>query len=875
MAMQNIFNILVDLKVIRSIDLPLVTQNDSVVFILEVMENGVAFDLTNTTTVSLAHTRKDGSVVVTQGTKVGNKATFELGTNETSVPGGVTAKAQFYDANGRVSTLSFSYQVILDPTGSGYIPSASEQTLIEIVLNDGPLIIASAQEAAVYANEQGDYALQVGTDNETRYLNAVSSVALRDSTYPIPSHGDTIRVTDISTSYRYVLGTGWVVTDVYNPTAIDNLNSQLASIVDQTKDKLSNELAVYKIANGLDTNGVVKDHNPKLINGVVNAEIKGAVGGVGDVEILIRGKNLFDNSKITKRLLINSTGALVNNKTFNLTEFIYLKAGAYRVQGIPNSIMSSIYDFFVVHDLNKVFYSNVQIPTTAPATFTMPIDGYLRTTVHDLDLNTFQLEKGTVTTTYEKGFTSRLTATLGKYEDGTAFKLNKISSTVFDEITRTNNGYIRTQRIDKDGVTQLAKPLIALESELGFKVTGSLFAKKDYEVTVISNIIPTTTLDYPLTYESRNVGIVEIVKEITEGLSDNKKLTETANNVAPHYEKFALEETVTTHAGGYAYSGFSSGAQIKGKEVYVVRNSPDHGTTTGLKSTLVAYIRGNDGGFTTKILALDYAQGDFRDPNITTEKSGERIMLKTTSYDLTTYKVWLYILDENLNVVGTPTLITTGFFGWGNSLITPTGKIITCAYGMSLPGGSGVYLFKSSGNINAVGTFSNAAEVLPPLSDKINEATIAYWGNKLVCISRSNTGNGYIATTTDLEGVTGWTYARTPFTINAPAIEPYIPKNEPFIACISTFETNINARRPAFVASVDLTNWTTPSYLVPSVKAGSGYASFVRNRYGYGVQWYEESMSGVVGTTLYFNDVDIYRYIGNLRALEYQMSILP
>lgn len=235
--MQNIFNILVDLKVIRSIDQPLVTQNDSVVFILEVMENGVAFDLTNTTTVSLAHSRRDGTVVVTQGTKVGNKATFELGTNETSVPGGVTAKAQFYDANGRVSTLSFSYQVGLDPTGSGYIPSASEQTLIEIVLNDGPLIIQSAEDAAAYANEQGDYALQVGTDNETRYLNAVSSVALRDSTYPTPSHGDTIRVTDTSTSYRYVLGIGWVVTDVYNPTAIDNLNSQLTDIGAEIGDK--------------------------------------------------------------------------------------------------------------------------------------------------------------------------------------------------------------------------------------------------------------------------------------------------------------------------------------------------------------------------------------------------------------------------------------------------------------------------------------------------------------------------------------------------------------------------------------------------------------------------------------------------------------
>lgn len=226
--MQNTFNVLVDLKVVKSVPQPLVTQNDSVVFILEVMENGVPFDLNDTTTVTLAHTRKDQSVVVTQGTKAGNKATFALGTNETSITGAVAAKAQFYDANGRVSSLSFTYQVGVDPTGRGYIPSVSEATLIEVVLNDGPLIIQSAEEAAAYANEQGDYALEVAAKNETRFLNAVSTVALRDSTYPTPSHGDTVRVTGTSTSYRYVLGTGWVVTDVYNSTAIDEVNQQLA-----------------------------------------------------------------------------------------------------------------------------------------------------------------------------------------------------------------------------------------------------------------------------------------------------------------------------------------------------------------------------------------------------------------------------------------------------------------------------------------------------------------------------------------------------------------------------------------------------------------------------------------------------------------------
>jgi len=188
MAMQNVFNILVDLKVARSIDQPLVTQNDSVVFILEVVENGVPFDLTDTTTVSLAHTRRDGTVVVTTGTTEGNKATFVLGTNETAVAGGVVAKAQFYDADGRVSTLSFGYTVGTDPTGSGYVPSESEATLIEIVLNDGPLIIQSAEEAAAYATAQGDYVetkrslIETFTGEQTNLQTQLNDLVLQSGT---------------------------------------------------------------------------------------------------------------------------------------------------------------------------------------------------------------------------------------------------------------------------------------------------------------------------------------------------------------------------------------------------------------------------------------------------------------------------------------------------------------------------------------------------------------------------------------------------------------------------------------------------------------------------------------------------------------------
>lgn len=98
----------------------------------------------------------------------------------------------------------------------------------------------NANDKAAYATTQGDYAKQVANDNKTRFLSAVATVTERNSTYPTPLHGDTVRVTGESKTYRFVQGSGWVVTDVYNPTAIDEVNAQLA----ETSTKVDNPAVV-------------------------------------------------------------------------------------------------------------------------------------------------------------------------------------------------------------------------------------------------------------------------------------------------------------------------------------------------------------------------------------------------------------------------------------------------------------------------------------------------------------------------------------------------------------------------------------------------------------------------------------------------------
>ena len=233
--MRNTFQISADIKKKAYISEPMVTQNDDITFIVNVFDNGEPFSLAGVTTASLANTRMDGTTVVTPGTIINdNTIQFDLGTNETAVPGKVLATVQLYDEDERVSTIAFTYRVVKDPTGSGYVPSENEKTLIEVVLNDGPLVIQQAQDAAAYATTQGDYAKQVADENKTRWLNPVATFADIATTYPNPQHGDTVMVTNDGENtgnvYRYENGQ-WKLTQKYNDLAITGVQNKIFNLL--------------------------------------------------------------------------------------------------------------------------------------------------------------------------------------------------------------------------------------------------------------------------------------------------------------------------------------------------------------------------------------------------------------------------------------------------------------------------------------------------------------------------------------------------------------------------------------------------------------------------------------------------------------------
>ncbi|PAE21958.1 hypothetical protein CHH80_03415 [Bacillus sp. 7504-2] len=194
MPLQNVFEIDVDIKSKTAIRTPTVTQNDAVVFIFRVFDEGRIYNIEDGSTFTMTSTRPDKQAVITVGEVTGiNTIRFKLGTTELEVKGKVEAVIQVYDADGRVSTIPFRYEVLSDPSGD-YIPSEDEETLIQKVLGEGPKILADAQQATTEANEAAE-AANTATDKANQIAAEVSQ-AISDARQATQ---DALDITEIAT----------------------------------------------------------------------------------------------------------------------------------------------------------------------------------------------------------------------------------------------------------------------------------------------------------------------------------------------------------------------------------------------------------------------------------------------------------------------------------------------------------------------------------------------------------------------------------------------------------------------------------------------------------------------------------------------------
>lgn len=183
----NTFTLDVDIKQDNYINEPVIKQNDSVVFIINLTDNGAPVDLTGVTRYTIATERGDGVGVIADGKKTGDsQVTFNLPRESTTRTGRATHTVQLYSADERVSSFTFPMMVEKDPSAS-LIVTGGDKTLIEIVLGEGPRVIKEAQDATITANDaailagtKGDYAKEQGDYAKAEGVKATSSASAAD-----------------------------------------------------------------------------------------------------------------------------------------------------------------------------------------------------------------------------------------------------------------------------------------------------------------------------------------------------------------------------------------------------------------------------------------------------------------------------------------------------------------------------------------------------------------------------------------------------------------------------------------------------------------------------------------------------------------------
>ncbi|MCM3573275.1 phage baseplate upper protein [Mesobacillus subterraneus] len=243
MEVAKKLSITLDLKQTTMIPLPQFIQNDTNILELKIKFNGVDADLSNITRIVVNYKRPDKKVISRLLTATGNTIVYEIGLEEMEVPGLGEMEIQFFENDQRISTKRFKVNM-LPSIGTDTIYENTEQLTVlqelfvevETVKVETETARVNAEAAATAANTAATNAQQVADENKTRFLPAVATVADRDTAYPTPAHGDTVRVTGEARTYRFVEGSGWVLTDEYNPTAIDEVNVKLA----ETANKKTN-----------------------------------------------------------------------------------------------------------------------------------------------------------------------------------------------------------------------------------------------------------------------------------------------------------------------------------------------------------------------------------------------------------------------------------------------------------------------------------------------------------------------------------------------------------------------------------------------------------------------------------------------------------
>jgi hypothetical protein len=137
------------------------------------------------------------------------------------------------------------------------------------------------------------------------------------------------------------------------------------------------------------------------------------------------GKNLFDGNKVTLSAYIDGvTGILGNSTVSNASDFIKVQPNTnYVKSGFSDTAPRSL----VFYDISKNYISSIAIDHIDKAFVTPPNAHYLRLAVPKVDMETVQVEKGTIATPFEP-YTESTQYVVAKDSNGNIIEAKSVPS---------------------------------------------------------------------------------------------------------------------------------------------------------------------------------------------------------------------------------------------------------------------------------------------------------------------------------------------------------------------------------------------------------------------------------------------------------------
>ena len=154
------------------------------------------------------------------------------------------------------------------------------------------------------------------------------------------------------------------------------------------------------------------------------------------------GKNMFDKTNVTLGKYVNSvTGGLSDSASYNATDYIGV---------LPNTTYTvSVFYHGAFYDGDKNYISKIpdKVSGETGKTFETPANGhFIRLSLRPVDMDTFQIEKGLSSTSYEPFRQTIEPNIIPDLEDGsiTVNKTNfiKLGKNLFDKSTATKGHYV-------------------------------------------------------------------------------------------------------------------------------------------------------------------------------------------------------------------------------------------------------------------------------------------------------------------------------------------------------------------------------------------------------------------------------------------------